>query len=118
MLFIIDGIDLSQHVQESGIVRSTTYRNTQTRTTIEGRKYQGKIQKLVLKVPFDPMSESDLQKVLRSIDHDYVNVQYKDPILGMILKTFIPTVGEISLTLEDRAGVSYWSGLSVELEEQ
>lgn len=118
MLFIMDGIDLSHHVQESGIVRGTTYRNTKSRVTIEGKKYQGKVRKLVLEVPFDPMNEEDLQRVLRTIDQDYVDVQYKDPVLGMILKTFIPSVGEISLVMEDRAGVTYWSGLSVDLEEQ
>ena len=118
MLFIMNGADFSRHVQESGILRSTTYRNTKSRVTIEGKKYQGRIRKLVLQVPFDPMSEDDLQEVLRVIDQDYVDVQYKDPVLGMIIKTFIPSVGEISLVLEDRGGVSYWSGLSVELEEQ
>lgn len=118
MLFIMDGVDLSPHVQESGIVRSTTYRNTKSRVTIEGKKYRGKVKKLVLEIPFDPMSEGDLQEVLRVVDQDYVDVQYKDPVLGMILKTFIPSIGEISLVMEDRGGVSYWSGLSVELEEQ
>lgn len=118
MLFIMDGVDLSCHVQESGIVRGTTHRNTKTRVTIEGKKYQGKIKKIVLEVPFDPLSEDDLQAVLRIIDQDYVDVQYKDPILGMVLKTFIPTVGEVSLVMEDKDGVSYWSGLSIELEEQ
>lgn len=118
MLFIMDGVDLSSHVQESGIIRGTTYRNTKSRVTIEGKKYQGKVKKLVLEIPFDPMSEAELQDVLRIVDQDYVDVQYKDPVLGMILKTFIPSVGEISLVMEDRGGVSYWSGLSVELEEQ
>lgn len=118
MLFIMDGVDLSQHVQESGIVRSTTYRNTKSRVTIEGKKYQGKVKKLVLEVPFDPLSETDLKKVLQSLDQDYVDVQYKDPILGVVLKTFIPSIGEVSLVMEDRNGISYWSGLSVELEEQ
>lgn len=118
MLFIMDGVNLSSHVQESGIVRGTTYRNTKSRVTIEGKKYQGKVKKLVLEVPFDPMNETDLQSVLRIIDQDYVDVQYKDPVLGTIVRTFIPSVGEISLVMEDRDGVSYWSGLSVELEEQ
>lgn len=118
MLFIMDGVDLSQHVQESGIVRGTTYRNTKSRVTIEGKKYQGKVKKLVLEVPFDPLSETDLKRVLQSLDQDYVDVQYKDPILGIVLKTFIPSVGEVSLVMEDRNGISYWSGLSVELEEQ
>lgn len=118
MLFIMDGIDLSHHVQESGIIRRITYRNTKSRVTIEGKKYQGTVKKLVLEVPFDPMSEDDLQEALRVIDQDYVDVQYKDPVLGTIFRTFIPSVGEISLVMEDRGGVSYWSGLSVELEEQ
>lgn len=118
MLFIMDGVDLSCHIQEAGITRNTTYRNTKSRVTIEGKKYQGKVKKLVLGIPFDPMSEEDLQTVLEVVDQDYVDVQYKDPVLGIIIKTFIPSVGEISLVMEDRDGVSYWSGLSVELEEQ
>lgn len=118
MLFILEGIDLSHHVQETGIVRGTVYRNTKTRITIEGKKYQGRVKKLTLEVPFDPMSEDDLHEVLRIIDQDYVSLQYKDPGLGMILKTFIPSVGETTLAMEDRDGVSYWSGLLVELEEQ
>ena len=118
MLFIMNGVDLSRYVKESGIIRGTTYRNTKTRVTIEGKKYQGKVKKLVLEIPFEPMSEDDLQEVLKLIDQDYVEVQYRDPFLGMVLKTFIPSIGEISLVMEDRGGVSYWSGLSVELEEQ
>lgn len=118
MLFIMDGIDLSGHVQESGIIRSATYRNTKTRITIEGKKYQGRVKKLSLKIPFDSMSEVDLQKVLKIVDQDYVDVQYKDPVWGTVLKTFIPTIGNVSLAMEDHAGVSYWSGLSVDLEEQ
>jgi hypothetical protein len=118
MLFIMNGTDLSSHVQESGIVRGTVYRNTKSRVTIEGKKYQGQIKKLTLTVPFDPMSEDNLQTVLSVVDQDYVDVQYRDPVLGIVIKTFIPSVGEISLTLEDRNGVAYWSGLSVKLEEQ
>lgn len=118
MLFIMDGIDMSNQVQEAGIIRNTTYRNTKTRVTIEGKKYQGSVKKLSLEVPFEPMSEDDLQRVLRVLDQDYVNVQYKDPVAGVVIKTFIPTIGEISLVMEDRDGVSYWSGLSVGLEEQ
>lgn len=118
MLFIMDGVDLSCFVQESGITRSTTYRNTKSRVTIEGKKYQGKVKKLVLEVPFDPLSEGNLQRILEVVEQDYVDVQYKDPVLGIIIKTFIPSVGEISLVMEDRDGISYWSGLSVGLEEQ
>lgn len=118
MLFILDGKNLSGYVQDTGITRSTIYRNTKSRVTIEGKKYQGKIKKLLYEVNFEPMSEEDLQLVLRVLDQDYVQLQYKDPVLGMILRTFIPSIGEVSLAMEDRDEVTYWSGLSVELEEQ
>lgn len=118
MLFVMDGVDLSAHVQESGIIRGLAYRNTKTRITLEGKKYEGKIKKLVLEVPFDPMDEGDLRTVLGAVDKDYVNLQYKDAVLGVIVKTFIPTVGEQSLVMEDNDGVTYWSGLIVKLEEQ
>lgn len=118
MLFVMDGVDLSPHIQESEIIRGYTHRNTKTRITLEGKKYAGKIKKLVLEVPFDPMDEEDLRTVLEVVDKDYVSLQYKDAVLGVIVKTFIPTIGEVSLVMEDRNGVTYWSGLVVELEEQ
>lgn len=118
MTLIIDGVNLSPHVQESGVVRGTTFRNTKTRTTIEGKKYQGKVKKLLLEIPFDPMSETDLKTVVSAVDKDYVSVQYKDPILGSLNRTFIPSVGEVSLIMENKNGVSYWSGFVVNLEEQ
>ena len=118
MVFVMGGVDLSQHIQESGITRGTVYRNTKTRVTIEGKKYEGKIKKLVLEIPFDPMSETDLRTVLEVVDQDYVSLQYHDAVLGLIVKTFIPKVGEINLVMEDVDGETYWSGLAVQLEEQ
>lgn len=118
MLLVMDGVDLSSHVQESKITRGTVYRNTRTRVTIEGKKYEGKVKKLALEIPFDSMSETDLKKVLEVVDQDYVSLQYNDAILGLVVKTFIPTIGDISLIMEDSNGVTYWSGLVVSLEEQ
>ena len=118
MLFVMDGVDLSQHVQESKVTRGTVYRNTKTRVTIEGKKYEGKIKKLALEIPFDAMSETDLRTVLSAVDQDYVSLQYNDAVLGLIVKTFIPRVGDISLVMEDVNGITYWSGLVVSLEEQ
>jgi hypothetical protein len=43
MLFIMNGTDLSSHVQESGIVRGTVYRNTKSRVTIEGKRTRGRL---------------------------------------------------------------------------
>ena len=118
MHLLIGGLDVSKHVQEGGITRGETYRNSKSRTTLEGKRYVSKIKKLVYTVEFDPLSESDLRRLIHVLDGDYVSVAYKDPVLGHVYKTFIPTISDMELILEDRHGISYWSGLVVALEEQ
>lgn len=118
MHLIIGGIDVSSYVQDGGIARGEVQRNFKSRTTLEGTKYVSKIKKLSYNIKFDPVSEEDLRGLLTTLDSDYVSVAYKDPVLGFVYKTFLPTVSSVELVLEDRHGATYWSGLVVYLEEQ
>lgn len=118
MHLILGGMDVSKYVKDGGIRRGETQRSVKSRVTLEGKRYVSQIRKLTYRITFDPMSEGDLQTLATIIAGDYIQVSYKDPVLGYICKSFIPEVGNISLVLEDKNGVSYWSGLVLDLEEQ
>lgn len=115
---IIAGKDVSGLVKDQGIVRGVTYRNEKDRVTLSGKRYTNRVRKLVYEISFEPMAESDIKSLLESLEENYVPVQYKDPVLGLINKKFIPEIGELELSLEDKDGVSYWSGFVLGLEEQ
>lgn len=118
MYLVIGGINLSDYVQDQGIVRGEIYRATKSRITLGGKRYLTRVKKLTYDISFDPMEESDLKRLAEIIDSDYVSVIFKDPVLGTIHKQFIPTPDDQELILEDRDGISYWSGLELNLEEQ
>lgn len=118
MTFLIDGTDVGGYIKSSGVTRGSVYRVSKTRTTIEGLRYRSKIEKISLDLSFDPLEMGDLKKIAELISQDYVTIHYKDPILGSLSGTFIPTIGDTKLTLETSNEVTYWSGLQVNLEEQ
>lgn len=118
MNLTIGGKDVSGYVQEQGIVRGETYRNEKSRVTLSGKRYVSRIKKLTYEISFEPMSETDLKALFEVLEDTYVSVSYRDPVLGLINKKFIPTIGELELALEDKDGVSYWSGFVLGLEEQ
>lgn len=118
MLFVVDGVDLSSLIVDSGIDRSLVYRNSKSRVTIGGTMYVSRVSKILFRIPFEPMSENDLKKVFLALDKPYVNIQVKDPILGVVTRNFLPQLGTSGLEMEDKNGITYWSGLSVSLEEQ
>lgn len=118
MYLTIGGKDVSSQVKDQGILRGVTYRNERSRTSLSGKRYISRIKKLTYEIAFEPMSETDLKSLFEVLESTYVQVIYRDPILGLINKKFIPSIGEVELTLEDKAGVSYWSGFTLGLEEQ
>ena len=118
MYAVLGGMDVSNSIQDQGITRGTVERLVKTRITLGGKKYKSTVKKLSYNLKFDPMPESDLKTLIETIDADCIGFIYRDPILGLINKQFIPTVEPVELILEDNDGVSYWSGLEVNLEEQ
>ncbi len=118
MRLIIGGIDVSDKVQDGGVTKGSVYRSVKERVTLGGKRYVSRVKKLLYTIAFDPMSEQDLKNLVRVIDQDYVQVVYKDPVEGFVYSTFIPDLDSVELILEDRDGVSYWSGLVLTLEEQ
>lgn len=117
MHLFIAGIDYSDCVQEKGITRGEIYRAVKSRVTLGGKRYVSRVKKLSYDISFDPMEESKLKALIEAVDADLISVIYKDPVLGIISKQFIPTPKSVELILEDKAGVSYWSGLELNLEE-
>lgn len=117
MHLFIAGMDYSDFVQDKGITRGEVYRATKSRVTLGGKRYVSRVKKLSYTISFDPMEESTLKTLLEALNYDLVNVTYKDPVLGMISRQFIPTPKAVELILEDKAGKSYWSGLELTLEE-
>lgn len=117
MHLFIAGIDYSNCVQDRGITRGEVYRVIKSRVTLGGKRYVSRVKKLSYDIAFDPMEESKLKTLIEALDSDLVAVVYKDPVLGNIAKWFIPTTKSVELILEDKAGISYWSGLEVNLEE-
>lgn len=118
MYAVFGGMDLSNRIQDQGITRGTVDRLAKTRITLGGKKYKSTVKKLSYDVKFDPMPEEDLKTLLEILDCDCIGFIYRDPVLGLINRQFIPTVNSVELILEDNNGVSYWSGLEVNLEEQ
>lgn len=117
MHLFIAGRDYSDCVQEKGIIRGEIYRAVRSRVTLGGKRYVSRVKKLSYDITFDPMEESRLKTLSKDLDADLINIVYKDPVLGIISKQFIPTPKPVELILEDKAGVSYWSGLELNLEE-
>lgn len=117
MHLFIAGIDYSNSVQDQGITRGEVYRASKSRVTLGGKRYVTRIKKLSYDIAFDPMEESKLKTLIEALDSDLVSMTYKDPVLGTISRQFIPTPKAVELVLEDRNGVSYWSGLELNLEE-
>lgn len=117
MLLYISGRDYSDCVQEKGITRGEIYRAMKSRVTLGGKRYVSRVKKLSYDISFDPMEESKLKRLSEDLDSDLISVIYKDPVLGIISKQFIPTPKSVGLILEDRNGVTYWSGLELNLEE-
>lgn len=117
MHLFIAGTDYSDSVQDKGIVRGEIYRAVKSRVTLGGKRYVTRVKKLSYDISFDPMEESKLKTLVEALDSDLVSVTYKDPVLGTISRQFIPTPKSVELVLEDKDGVSYWSGLELNLEE-
>lgn len=117
MHLFIAGIDCSNSVQDKGIVRGEVYRAVKNRVTLGGKRYVTRVKKLSYDISFDPMEESKLKALVEALDSDLVSITYKDPVLGTISRQFIPTPKSVELVLEDKDGVSYWSGLELNLEE-
>lgn len=117
MLLFISGKNYSDCVQEKGITRGEIYRAVKSRVTLGGKRYVSRVKKLSYDISFDPMEESRLKDLSEDLDADLISVVYKDPVLGVISKQFIPTPKSVELILEDKDGVSYWSGLELNLEE-
>ena len=117
MHLFIAGVDYSDSVQDKGITRREIYRVVKSRVTLGGKRYVSRVKKLSYDIAFDPMEESKLKALLEALNSDLISVTYKDPVLGMISRQFIPTTDSVELILEDKNGVSYWSGLEVNLEE-
>lgn len=118
MHLFIAGVDYSDSVQDKGITRGEIYRAVKSRVTLGGKRYVSRVKKLSYDIVFDPMEESKLKALLEALNSDSISVTYKDPVLGMISRQFIPTPEPVELIVEDKNGVSYWSGLEVNLEEQ
>lgn len=118
MYAVLGGMDLSNRIQDQGITRGTVYRLVKTRITLGGKKYKNTVKKLSYDIKFDPMPDDDLKTLIEILDSDCIGFIYRDPVLGLINRQFIPTVEPVELILEDNNGVSYWSGLEVNLEEQ
>lgn len=117
MHLFIAGIDCSDSVQDKGIVRGEVYRAMKSRVTLGGKRYVTRVKKLSYDISFDPMEESKLKTLVEALDSDLVSLVYKDPVLGTISRQFIPTPKSVGLVLEDKTGVTYWSGLELNLEE-
>lgn len=118
MTFTIDGVDLSPYLKDNNLSRGYTERKAKSRIAVDGTLYITKVRKLTLAVDFDPMPESTLQSVITAINKDYVTLVYTDPVDGLRTRVFIPSVGDITLALENVNNTNYWSGLSLSLEEQ
>lgn len=82
-----------------------------------GKRYVSRVKKLSYDISFDPMEESRLKTLSEDLDADLIPIVFKDPVLGIISKKFIPTPKSVELIMEDKDGVSYWSGLELNLEE-
>lgn len=112
---IYNGVDLARWAAEGGIVQSTVFRAARSVTTLTGRLYKRNVAKRSVTITLVELRDSTLRRIANAIvpQGDF---EYTDMDAGDRTAQFYAHISNgVEKTV--RGGNTYWSGVTVELEE-
>lgn len=113
----LNGLDVSHWLREGGVTYGEVYRQSRSIITLDGTLEQRQVVKRTLTLEFMTLRDSKAGQLQEAIQLRPVTMEYTERDGKAATKLFYVTsfTGGVKTI---RGGITYWSGLSVGLEER
>lgn len=113
----LNGLDVSHWLREGGVTYGEVYRQSRSIVTLDGTLEQRQVIKRTLQLNFVTLRDSKAAQLQDSLQLRPVTMEYTETNGTTATKLFYVT-GFSGGVKTVRGGITYWSGLSVGLEER
>ena len=120
MVFKIDGVDMLPYVAHQGIKWQRNDLDSSTAgRTLDGVLHRGRIAtKIRLDITCRPLKSTEASVVLNAIYPEFVQVEYTDPMYGVVTKTMYANNNPATHMLLQEDGTEWWNGITFPLVEK
>lgn len=120
MVFKIDGVDMLPYVAHQGIKWQRNDLDSSTAgRTLDGVLHRGRVAtKIRLDVTCRPLKSAEASVVLNAIYPEFVQVEYTDPMYGVVTKTMYANNNPATHMLMQEDGTEWWNGITFPLVEK
>ena len=120
MVFKIDGVDMLPYIAHQGIKWQRNDLDSSTAgRTLDGVLHRGRIAtKIRLDITCRPLKSTEASVVLNAIYPEFVQVEYTDPMYGVVTKTMYANNNPATHMLLQEDGVEWWNGITFPLVEK
>ena len=112
---IYNGQDLAKWAKESGIVQNIVYRSGRSVVTISGSLFKTEIPKRTVSISLVELKDSTLKSIASAIipqsEFEYTDMERGDRVAQFYARISTGTEKTV------RGGITYWSGVTIDLEE-
>ena len=117
MVLKIDGIDILPYVAYQGIKwQRGDLDSPEAGRTLDGIMHRGRVAtKIRLDVTCRPLKSEEASVVLKAILPEYINVEYTDPMDGLVTRTMYSNNNPASHMLLQPDGVEWWHDITFPL---
>ena len=120
MTLKIDGVDILPYVAHQGVKwQRSDLDGEGAGRTMDGMMHRNRVAtKIRLDITCRPLRSAEAQTVLQAILPEYVEVEYTDPMYGLVIKTMYSNNIPASHMLLQQDGVEWWDGIAFPLIER
>lgn len=119
MILKIDGVDILPYVAHQGIKwQRNDLDSAESGRTMDGKMHRGRVaSKIRMDVSCRPLTSEEAQVVLNAIYPEYINVEYIDPMYGLVIKQMYSNNNPATHMMIQANGVEWWHDISFPLIE-
>ena len=120
MILKINGVDILPYVAHQGIKwQRSDLDSSEAGRTMDGVMHRGRVAtKIRLDITCRPLRSEETQIVLNAILPEYVNVEYTDPMYGLVMREMYANNNPATHMLIQEDGTEWWSGITFPLIEK
>lgn len=120
MILKINGVDILPYVAHQGIKwQRSDLDSSEAGRTMDGMMHRGRVAtKIRLDITCRPLRSEEAKIVLNAILPEYINVEYTDPMDGLVTREMYANNNPATHMLIQEDGTEWWSGITFPLVQK
>lgn len=120
MVLKINGVDILPYVAHQGIKwQRSDLDSSEAGRTMDGMMHRGRVAtKIRLDITCRPLRSEEAKIVLNAILPEYINVEYTDPMDGLVTREMYANNNPATHMLIQEDGTEWWSGITFPLVQK